>query len=193
MKSIKFVSAVAMAAGILAAGGAQAQAIGGGAIDFGGSVIDATCPIRGGAGTDGGDSSFNVALEPVSIGALRKAGDTANHKAFNITIGGPNDGVCENGKLARISFVASGSFIDPDSGTLRNVQAVDFGGAANTNIQVTDGDGKPINLADPQSGVNSPEIANNTTTIRLGARYYATGAARGGLVKTRVMYNVNYN
>ena len=79
MKSIKFASGIALAAGVLVMGNAQAQAANGGTIRITGAVTDATCTITGGAGTDGGTSNVTVALDPVAATSLTAAGNTANH------------------------------------------------------------------------------------------------------------------
>ncbi|MGM3278063.1 fimbrial protein [Ralstonia sp. 24A2] len=189
MKSIKFVSAVAMAAGILVMGSAQASD--GGTLTITGRVDDQTCTIRGGAGTDEGTGNIAVALEPVAAASLTKLGDQANHKPFNLVIGGPGQGSCEDGKVARLTF-RTGDSVDPVTGTLRNTIGV--GGASNTNVQLTKGTATDtIDLNNPAEYIDSPVIAGNTANLRMGAQYYATGAATSGPVNTRVQYEVNYN
>ena len=193
MKSIKFVSAVAMAAGILVMGSAQAQSANGGTIRVTGAVSDETCTITGGPGTDGGTSNVTVALEPVAASLLPEAGKIANHKPFSLIIGGPGQGSCVDGKVAGVSFNVASPRVDAATGTLTNALA---GEATHTNIQMTNGTAGTagvINLASPANGVDSPAIANNTATINLGAQYYATGAATPGLVDTSVQYGVTYN
>lgn len=191
MKSIKFASAIALAAGVLVMGTAQAQSANGGTIRITGSVTDATCTITGGAGTDGGTGNVGVALDPVAATALANNGDTANHKAFQLIIGGPGQGSCVNGKVAELSFNVASPRIDAATGTLTNALV---GQATHTNIQMTDGTAAgALNLASPATAVKSPAIADNTSTINLGAQYYATGAATPGLVDTSVQYGVKYN
>ena len=190
MKGIKFVSAVAMATGILVMGSAQAQSANGGTIRITGAVTDATCTITGGPGTDAGAGNVAVALDPVAAVSLAAAGNTANRKPFSLIIGGPGQGSCVDGKVARLSFNVASPRVDAATGTLTNALV---GQATNTNIQMTNGTGTAINLASPANGVDSPAIANNTATIDLGAQYYATGAATPGLVETSVQYGVTYN
>ena len=189
MKSIKFVSAVAMAAGILVMGSAQAQSANGGTIRVTGSVTDATCTITGGAGTDGGTGNVGVALDPVAATALAQAGDTANRKPFNLIIGGPGQGSCVNGKIADLRFNVASPRIDAATGTLTNALADQ---ATHTNVELTNATGTALDLASPATVISSPAIANNTATIGLGAQYYATGAATPGLVDTSVQYGVTY-
>ncbi|CAJ0821217.1 MULTISPECIES: fimbrial protein [Ralstonia] len=191
MKSIKFASAIALAAGVLVMGNAQAQAANGGTIRVTGSVTDATCTITGGPGTDGGTGNVGVALDPVAATALQNPGDHANHKPFTLIIGGPGQGSCVNGKVAKLSFNVASPRIDAATGTLTNALADQ---ATNTNIQMTNGTAAGVlNLASPATVVDSPAIANNTSEIKLGAQYYATGAATPGLVDTSVQYGVTYN
>jgi len=191
MKSIKVLSAIALAASAFAVSNANAQAANGGTIRITGAVTDATCTITGGSGTDGGTNNVTVALDPVAATSLTTAGNTANHKPFNLIIGGPGQGSCVNGKVARLSFNVASPRVDAATGTLTNALT---GQATNTNIQMTNGTAAGvINLASPANGVDSPAIANNTATINLGAQYYATGAATPGLVDTSVQYGVTYN
>jgi len=190
MKSIKFASAIALAAGVLVMGNAQAQSANGGTIRVTGSVTDATCTITGGTGTDGGRGNVSVALDPVAATALAQSGDTANHKAFNLIIGGPGQGSCVNGKIADLRFNVASPRIDATTGTLTNALADQ---ATHTNIQLTNGTAAGVlNLASPATLVSSPAIVANTATISLGAQYYATGAATPGLVDTSVQYGVTY-
>lgn len=192
MKSIKFVSAIAMAAGVLVMGNAQAQAANGGTIRITGAVTDATCTITGGAGTDGGTGNVGVALDPVLATALAANGDRAGHKPFNLIIGGPGQGSCVDGKIADLRFNVASARIDAATGTLTNALT---GQATNTNIQMTNGStgaANELNLASPATVISSPAIANNTAEIHLGAQYYATGAATPGLVDTSVQYGVTY-
>ena len=188
MKSIKFASAIALAAGVLVMGNAQAQAANGGTIRITGAVTDATCTIKGGAGTDGGTGNVGVALDPVQATALPASGRTAGHKAFQLIIGGPGEGSCVDGKVAELSFNVASPRIDAATGTLTNALV---GQATNTNIQMTNGTAAGVlNLARPATVIKSPTIVDNTSTIDLGAQYYATGAATPGLVDTSVQYGV---
>ena len=190
MKHIKLASALVVAMGLAAAGVASAQSANGGTITFTGSVTDSTCTISGGGGTNGGTGNFTVALDSVAATDLAAAGVTANAKPFTVTIGGPGQGTCLDGKVATLSFLTSSPQIDAATGALTNALA---GQATNTEIQLMDSTGAPINLADPSYSVNSPAIANNTAQINLQAQYYATGAATSGLVSTSVVYAIAYN
>jgi major type 1 subunit fimbrin (pilin) len=190
MKHIKLASALAFSIGALVAGTASAAASTGGTIRFTGAVTDETCTITGGSGTDGGQGNFTVALDPVPASQLAAAGDVANKKPFTVIIGGPGQGSCQDGKVARMSFLTSSPRIDPTTGTLTNALS---GEATNANVQLLDSTGGVVALNDPANGYDSPAIANNTATIDFAAQYYATGAATPGLVDTSVVYAVTYN
>jgi len=191
MKHLKLASALVVAMGIAAAGAASAQASTGGTITFTGSVTDQTCTITGGAGTNGGTGNFTVALDPVPATDLAAAGDVTGNKPFQVIIGGPGQGTCQDGKVAVMSFVPSSPQIDAVTGALANALN---GQATNTEVQVLDGTGSAIALNDPANAVKSPAIANNTATIDFQAQYLAVnGAATPGLVQTDVLYQVVYN
>ncbi|BDU18639.1 fimbrial protein [Dyella sp. GSA-30] len=189
MKQIQLASAIALVMGLAVSSAASAMTTGG-TITFTGVVTDATCTVKGGAGSDGGEGNFTVALEPVSATELPAAGATAKIKDFQVILGGPGQGTCENGKVARMSFLPSSPRIDPATGTLNNALT---GEAGNTNVQVLDSTHAAIDLRDPANGVDFPAIANNTAVVDLAAQYYATNAATPGLVSTSVVYSVVYN
>lgn len=190
MKSIKLAPAIALICGLVATGSALAATSNGGTINFTGSVTDATCTISGGAGTDGGTGNFSVALDPVAATVLNASGTTASPKAFSITVGGPGQSTCTDGKVANLSFLVSSPQIDAATGALKNALS---GQATNTEVQVLNAAGTVINLANPGNLVSSQPIANNTTQINLQAQYYATAAATPGLVSTSVVYGITYN
>lgn len=189
MKQIQLASAIALVTGLAISSVASAMTTGG-TITFTGVVTDATCTVRGGSGTDGGEGNFTVALEPVAATALSTAGATANIKDFQVILGGPGQGTCEDGKVARMSFLPSSPRIDPATGTLTNALT---GEARNTNVQVLDDAHVAIDLRDPANGLDFLEIEDNTAIVDLAAQYYATDAATPGLVSTSVVYSVVYN
>lgn len=189
MKQIQLASAIALVMGLAVSSAASAMTTGG-TITFTGVVTDATCTIKGGSGTDGGEGNFTVALQPVAATQLSASGATANAKDFQVILGGPGQGTCEDGKVARMSFLPSSPRVDPATGTLTNALT---GEAGNTNIQVLDGAHAAVDLRDPANGVDFPAIANNTAIVDLAAQYYATAAATPGLVSTSVVYSVVYN
>ena len=190
MKQIKIVSAIALTLGLAIAGSASA-ADAGGTITFTGSVTDATCTVTGGTGTSGGTGNFSVALDQVNASALAAAGDTANPKVFDVIIGGPGQGTCENGKVASMSFLPSSIYIDAATGALSNALT---GEATNTQIQLLDGTTNATIDLRTGTYAATATIANNTATVPFTAQYLAVnGAATPGLVSTNVVYAVTYN
>jgi len=187
----QFVIAAAIALSLGAAASASAQTSAGGTITFTGAINDATCTVSGGAGTNGGTGNFAVSLDPVNADQLAAAGDIAAPKRFDVIIGGPGQGTCQDGKVATMSFLTSSTQIDPVTGALANALA---GEATNVEIQLADGVlAAPINLADANNGTVAT-IANNTATIPYFAQYLAVnGASTPGLVSTSVVYAVRYN
>jgi major type 1 subunit fimbrin (pilin) len=190
MKHVHLASALALVMGLAAATSASAAASAGGTITFTGVVTDATCTVKGGSGTNGGTGNFSVALDSVEAAALAAAGQTANPKLFDVIIGGPGQGTCQNGKVATMSFLTSSTQIDPTTGALANALA---GEATNVQIQLLGSANAVINLADP-ANARQATIVGNTATIPYTARYLAVnGAATPGLVSTSVVYSVSYN
>ncbi|RDS84183.1 fimbrial protein [Dyella psychrodurans] len=190
MKQFKIASAIALTLGLAIAGSASAQSSSGGTITFTGSVTDATCTVTGGTGTSGGTGNFSVALDQVDASVLSAAGVTANPKMFDVIIGGPGQGTCEDGKVASMSFLPSSIYIDAATGALSNALS---GEATNTEIQLLDSTNAVIDLR-MGAVAGMATIANNTATIPFTAQYLAVnGAATPGLVSTNVVYAVTYN
>jgi major type 1 subunit fimbrin (pilin) len=190
MKHVHLASALALVMGLAAATSASAAAATGGTITFTGAVTDATCTVTGGVGTDGGKGNFTVALDPVEAAALPKAKKTANPKNFDVIIGGPGQGTCEDGKVATMSFLVSSPRIDAKTGALTNALADE---ATNVQIQLLNGDLEVIDLS-KNKNAQQATIVDNTATIPYTAQYLAVGgAATPGLVSTSVVYAVAYN
>lgn len=189
MKQYQIAAAIALAMGLGFASHVNAQTINGGTITFTGIVTDDTCPVEGGAGTDGGKNNFIVALDAVNTSALATDGAVAGKKAFDVVIGGPGTG-CDITKVAAMKFEPSSPRVDATTGTLTNALA---GEATNTNIQLLDASDAVINLADGSQSFSAPWVGD-TATIKYGAQYKAVGgAATAGLVSTSVVYSVFYN
>ncbi|MNM99775.1 S-fimbrial protein subunit SfaA precursor [compost metagenome] len=188
-----FTIASATAAALALASSAHAASTTGGTITFTGVVNDATCTVSGGSGTDGGTGNFSVALDPVNANLLGAAGNTANPKVFDVIIGGPGQGTCEDGKIASMSFLPSSTQVDPVTGALRNVLT---GEATNVQIELADDAAQAINLAVPGQSWDATigSVAPNTGKVQFQAHYLAVnGASTPGLVNTNVVYSVVYN
>jgi major type 1 subunit fimbrin (pilin) len=189
MKQIQIAAAIALAMGLGFASQVNAAAVSGGTITFTGSVSDDTCPVQGGAGTDGGKNDFIVALQGVNTSDLAAAGDVAGKKPFDVIIGGAGSG-CDTTKVASMKFLPSSPRVDALTGTLTNALA---GEATNTNIQLLDSADQVINLADA-ANESTAAFVGDTATIKYSAQYLAVnGPATAGLVSTSVVYSVNYN
>nr|WP_199043641.1 type 1 fimbrial protein [Dyella sp. ASV24] len=189
MKNFKIASAL-VALGLVVAGSASAASSNGGTIRFTGAVTDETCTITGGTGTDGGESNFTVALDPVPASALPSSGSIANEKAFQIIIGGAGQGTCVDGKIATMRFLPSSPRVSAATGNLMNALS---GQATKTEVQLLDAPaGKALDLRTGAT-LASTTITNNQATITMAAQYFATGAATPGLVDTSVVYGVTYN
>ncbi|MBB3226980.1 major type 1 subunit fimbrin (pilin) [Luteibacter sp. Sphag1AF] len=192
MKHIKIVSAIVLTAGIVAAGMANAATIGGGTITFYGTVKDNTCSVVGGPGTNQGRGSFEVRLDDVNESDLAAAGDTHPGRTFSMLVGSLPEDNCDTTKLARLSFQTLGN-INPSTGALENIWTGLGAAATNVNIQLTEEDDTPINLA--RSYVKDAVIdANGEASFVYKARYLAAGgAATSGQVKADLIYSVDYN
>ena len=188
MKQIQIAAAIALAMGLGFASHANAAAISGGTITFTGLVTDDTCPVTGGAGTDGGKNDFIVALTSVNTSDLAVAGAAAGKKPFDVIIGGAGSG-CDTTKVASMKFLPSSPRVDALTGTLTNALA---GEATNTNIQLLDATDAVINLADA-ANESTADFVGDSATIKYSAQYLAVnGPATAGLVSTSVVYSVEY-
>jgi len=189
MKPLKYVSGMAMAAAVVAGAG-HATTIGGGTITFVGTITDNTCSVEGGAGTGGGLDDFEVTMDPVKAFSLNGAGATANAKEFQVIVGGPGQGTCQDGKVASMYFLPESPQVNAVTGNLKNALPDQ---STNVEVQLLKGDMSPINLDQEASGMQTATIENNTATLSYFAQYYATGPATPGLLETNVMYAVDYN
>jgi major type 1 subunit fimbrin (pilin) len=190
MKPFNYVSGMALATALAVAGASHATTIGGGTITFIGTITDNTCSVEGGAGTGGGLDDFSVTMEPVKAFALSAAGATANAKEFEVIVGGPGQGTCQNGKVASMYFLPESPQVDAETGNLKNVLPDE---ATHVQIQLLKSDRSPINLDQQASGEQTATIENNTATLSYFAQYFATDAATPGLLETNVVYAVDYN
>lgn len=187
MKLIKFASAATL---LLAAAGANAQSYGSGIIEFTGEVTDLTCTISGGAGAIG-TTNITVPMDPVEASTLPAAGAVAGLHPFQLVIGGPGQGTCQNGKVAELYFDPTAGQVDASNGNLRNQEI--NSPAANTQIQVLYKNAV-VDLRDPSFKTDPVTITNNTATIDMASQYVANGgAAAPGFVQSYVNYKVVYN
>jgi len=187
MKLIKFASAATL---LLAAAGANAQSYGSGIIEFTGEVTDLTCTISGGAGASG-TTNITVPMDPVEASALSASGATAGLHPYQLVIGGPGQGTCQNGKVATLYFDPTAGQVDGANGNLRNQEPTSP--AANTQIQVLYKNAV-VDFRDPTFKIDAPAIVNNTSVIDMASQYIANGgAAAPGFVQSAINYKVVYN
>jgi major type 1 subunit fimbrin (pilin) len=191
MKNIKLASALAIAMSLAAAG--TTHAADGGTMFFHGVVNDTTCTIQGGAGTDGGQNNFSVTLDGVATSELNQ-GKTAKPKAFQILVGGPDQGSCgaDGNVIASMSFLASSPQVSAATGNLTNVRTSE----TTAEVQLLKDDGATaIDLRNPASGLQPQRIVDNQATLTYYARYAAPAGAGAtpGMLETNVVYQVVYN
>ncbi|WP_342316336.1 fimbrial protein [Lysobacter sp. FW306-1B-D06B] len=181
-------SSIAMVTALLV-GSATAPAFAAdGSITFNGEILDSTCTVTGGAGTDGGVKDLTVTLPTIQKAALAAANQVAGETPFTIVIGGAGQTGCVNGKTAKLWWEQSGSDIDTATGRLKN----NGGSATNVQIDVKNSAGASINFA-TNANPSTAVIAGNTATLNYAAQYYATAAATAGTVTSKVIYSVAYN
>ncbi|MBV4535533.1 fimbrial protein [Pseudomonas urmiensis] len=166
-----FSKAVMVGSVLLWVGAAQATD---GTVNFNGELTSSTCRVT--AGT----SNQTVQLDPVDIGDLRNAGDVAGTKSFNIELE-----FCPPG-ISTVGLAFEGDKIN-QNGRLNIAPS----GSKNVELEVL--------AANNVQNLRSPESSANVTTVREGAgrfdfevRYYATGQATPGDVRSSVNYILNY-
>lgn len=161
-----------------------------GNINFTGEVIDTTCLING--TTPNGAVDVNVNLKQVQASALSFAGAVANATPFKITLGGPSDVNCTNGKIAEVYFEPTSPAIDHATGWLKNTEINNP--ATNVQVQILNGDtNNAINLLTGTNNHAPKVIANNTAEYTYYGQYIAVnGPATAGKVASTVKYSIVY-
>ena len=135
-----------------------------GSIDITGRIVTTTCEVEGKPPGQGAASKL-VELDAISAASLATAGQTAGDRGFDIKIGGNDD--CTDGASAKVRFDPASPALDRATGRL-NVDPV-AGAATNVQIEITNGDGTPINLYTDDS--KAVTISGHSATIPLIARY----------------------
>jgi major type 1 subunit fimbrin (pilin) len=162
-----------------------AHAANDGTIEITGRIVTTTCEVEGNPPGQGSANKL-VQLDDISAGGLAAAGQTAGDRGFTITIGGNDD--CTDGARAKVRFDPASPALDRTTGRL-NVDTV-AGAAKNVQIEITHGDGTPINLYTEDS--TPVTIAGHAAVIPLVARYYSLGGITGGAANSRVGFQVVY-
>ncbi len=186
---MKLMLASALAVSCLCIGTASAETI-----TFNGTILDATCNVTGGQGTNGVAGSFVVTLPQISKSELSTAGATAGATGFSVVIGAPSGqpGACDslNGKTAKLHWNINQLSIDAANNVLKN-----SGTATNVGVQLANPNGNVVDLSNAASATNvGAEVTGGTTQLNYVASYKAiTGAAGQGTVQTSLEYVVEYN
>ncbi len=181
MKKIIIFSALSS---MLAISGVQAE--GHGTINFTGKVNSQTCN----ASINGSSSApATVVLPTVQASILSGAGKTAGQTAFKINVT-DCDVSTLNGSGTVKAYFEKGADVD-SNGRLINT---DNSGASNVVLELVDGtSNSPITVGDiSQTNNNYVTISNGSATLPYSVRYYATGIASAGVVKSDVTYSLIY-
>lgn len=180
LKMNKLTTSLALVSAMLVAGTTQAAMV-----HFSGEVTSQTCKFTG---LSGGSDLHEVAMGSVSQGALLKTGDTAGETNFSIKLSGctTNDNV---------DLVWGQDNADQsNAGTLKNLAGA--GAAENVNIQLTKVIGQTneiINLGNQNNnGAQKITDGAGTYTFDYIAKYFATGAAKAGLVTSQASISIEY-
>jgi major type 1 subunit fimbrin (pilin) len=196
MKKTLTSAALAAAFGLVAL---QASASDG-QINFVGKIVDGTCVVTGGAGTDGATGNITVTLPTVQRTAFAAAGATAGDTPFTLIVKDNGGGKCVDGTKVSLHFDSASTptqggytsaMVDSASGRLNNLTAA--GQASNVQVALFDGNGDAINLW-TSSGSPVATVTSGQATLNYVAKYYALAAAPGaGKVNSAVMYSLQYN
>ncbi|KLD63944.1 fimbrial protein [Dyella japonica] len=168
-----------------------------GQITFTGEITDGTCTVTGGAGTDGATKDITVKMDKIQATALAADGAKAGDHPFTLTVAGGSSGTCADGTKVSLHFdgtastTLGASLVNSATGRLKNLSGA--GQATNVEVAVLNVDGSPVNMW-TSSGSPVATVAGGKATLNYVSQYVATGgAATVGLVKTAVMYSVQYN
>lgn len=153
-KSIIAMTLAAAAAGMISSSAFAAD----GVINFTGEIKNATCEVGA-----GGTQAIN--MPALAKGNLDVTGATGPQYGFDVELSGAD---C-TGTNVQISFEQDPSTIDPD-GTLVNTDATT---GASVAVELLDGTGTRINLADTTYKTTPVVINNGQAKIPLRARYKA--------------------
>lgn len=161
------------------------NAVSGGVITFQGEITAPTCVVNGGKGGE----NFEVFLPKVASSELNETGKTAGDTKFNITLS--NCGYL--GGKVRANF-QEGNSVDVRTGRL-TLQAVEEGNAAeNVQVELANDSGEAISITgDDQKTAYFPIDDNGASSMAYVARYYSTGKAKAGLVRSQVTYVLQYD
>ena len=184
-----------IAASILAAfAGMNAQAASTGTIYFNGELTATTCNVV----VDNQAADATIQLPTVGTNQLTEAGQTAGETSFNMALSD-----CKGTLKTASAFFENGTTVDTN-GRLKNTStgapatATEEAKSAATlvSLQLLDGgnNGAPIVVGNSSQVANNAyaDIATGSATLPYSVRYYADGATTPGLVKSQVVYSIQY-
>ncbi|MNC14089.1 Major fimbrial subunit precursor [compost metagenome] len=172
---------------------AGANSAGAATINFSGKITDVSCTatVSNGTGAD-------ITLPVVSKDDLKNSGDTAGNTPFTINLSTCKQaGTALSGTLPKASiYFEPGQYVNAVSGRLIN-SGKGIDDAKNVELEILDGgtNGNPIKLGSSEQLVSKTEtqLLAGTTQLNYAVRYYATGVATAGAVKSSVVYDISYN
>lgn len=196
MKKLLLTTLIAVGLGLSAQGAfaeepSAAKSTNAGLLTVTGSVNDTTCLING---QENGD--LIVELPPVSTTVLNAQGKTAGTTAFTLELTNCQSATQNLAKKVGAFFVnesdkvtADGKLLNkPDSGDAAQYVVVQLLHGDDTVIDITN----PYNKQTPEGKKVSMNSSEGKATLRYKARYYATGVATAGVVKSTVNYTIAY-
>ena len=155
-----------------------------GTITINGQVVAQTCQVDGKA--TGTADNKTVNLPNVLTTALASTGSTAGDTSFNIGVSG-----CD-ASLSTVQTYFSGGDIN-SAGRLSNSAASPAG---NVDVELLNDSNNPMTLnAGTASNQGSQKVnlsSSGAATLTYTARYYATGVATAGAVKSTVDFTLIY-
>ncbi|MCJ7958171.1 MAG: type 1 fimbrial protein [Pseudomonas sp.] len=153
-----------------------------GTITFTGKINGTTCAVA----VNGGGTSNTVTIPAVGAASLNKAGAVGAARTFVISA---TD--CAANSSVRTNFEFGANVDTANASTLKNA-LVSSEDAKNVNIQLVDAALTPIEIGGAGQGQSYKTDDAGNAMMTYGARYYATGVASQGDIKTDVTYSVEY-
>lgn len=172
---------------------AGANSAGAATINFTGKITDVSCTaaVSNGTGAD-------ITLPTVGKEDLNKAGATAGNIPFTINLTACSKaGTTIAGTQPKASvYFEPGQYVNATTGRLIN-SGKTAGDAQNVELEILEGgtSGTPIKLGSQEQLANlkQTQLIGGAAQLNYAVRYYATGVATAGAVKSSVVYDVSYN
>ena len=157
-----------------------------GTLTINGQVLAQSCKVDGNA--VGTSDAKIVTLPDQWQSALAASGNVAGATPFSIVITN-----CDLA-LSTVQTYFSGGTLDATTHNLQNTSGAGY--ATNVEVQLLDGQNAnaAINLNSPNTTQTATTpLTSGGATLNYQARYYATGAATAGSVKTTTNFTMIYN